>query len=92
MEIQRICRVGTGVFDPSFEDGSNDLSSASGDGGSSGLNANLDQVDEQVGDAMRGERCGITREGEEKNEEEQRRMRRIPLTDVNYLSKNFISK
>ena len=37
MEIRRICRVGTGVFDPSFEDGGNDLSSVSGDGRSSGL-------------------------------------------------------
>ena len=37
MEIRRICRGGTGVFDPLFEDGGDDLSSASEDGGSSGL-------------------------------------------------------
>ena len=37
MEIRRICRVGTRVIDPLIEDGGDDLSSASGDGGSSGL-------------------------------------------------------
>ena len=37
MEIRRICRVGTGVFDPLFEDGGDDLSLVSVDGGSSGL-------------------------------------------------------
>ena len=37
MENRQICRVGTAVFDPLFEDGDDDLSSVSGDGGSSGL-------------------------------------------------------
>ena len=37
MEIRRICRGGTGVFDPLFEDSCDDLSSALVDGGSSGL-------------------------------------------------------
>ena len=37
MEIQKICRERTGVFDPLFEDGGEDLSSVSDDGGSSGL-------------------------------------------------------
>ena len=37
MKIRRMCRVGTGVFDPLFEDGGDDLSSALGDGGSLGL-------------------------------------------------------
>ena len=37
MKIRRMCRVGTGVFDPLLEDGGDDLSSASEDGGSSGL-------------------------------------------------------
>ena len=37
MEIRHICRGGTGVVDPLFEDSCDDLSSALGDGGSSGL-------------------------------------------------------
>ena len=37
MEIRRICRIRTGIFDPLLEDGGDDLSSASGVGGSSGL-------------------------------------------------------
>ena len=37
MKIRRMCRVGTGVFDPLLEDGGDDLSSASEDDGSSGL-------------------------------------------------------
>ena len=41
MEIRRICRVGTGVFDPLLEDGGNDLSSTSGDGGTSRLLGSL---------------------------------------------------
>ena len=48
------------------------------------MNEELDHADEKVYDAMRGERRGITREG---GEEERRRMRGIPLTDVNYLPK-----
>ena len=37
MEIRQIYRERTGVFNPLFEDGGEDLSSALGDGGSSGL-------------------------------------------------------
>ena len=37
MKIRQMCRVGTGVVDPLFEDGGDDLSLASGDGESSGL-------------------------------------------------------